>query len=535
MINVTKRSGARVPLDLSKFHKVVSWSCEGISGVSASEIELKSQISFFNNIKTSEIQETLIKAAGDLITEEAPNYQYVAGRLINYHLRKQVYGSIEPVALYDHIQTVAKLGFYDPKILEMYTKEEIDILDSHIKHDNDLNLTYAAMQQLRGKYLVKNRVTGQFYETPQIMYMLIAMILMNSSRAGKLDLVIDYYKAISEQYISLPTPVMAGVRTRERQYSSCVLIEADDTIDSMGAVNHAIMKYVSQKAGIGINGGRIRAMGSSVKGGLKTHTGIIPFWRVMEAATRSCSQGGVRNGAATISYPIWHLEVEDLLVLKNNKGTPEARLRNLDYCVQFNKVMYERVLNNGVITLFSPHQCKEMYEAFFTDVDKFRTLYEAAEKNPKLTKKTIPALELFQSFIQERKNTGRIYLMNVDHCNDHGSFIKSAAPIRMTNLCVTGDTIITVENPNGSISEIEIQDCVPGQRVLSRNIKTGKDQYKLVSAFAQTGKNQKLIKITDTATNQSIRCTPEHQVYTINRGYVEAKNLTEKDILQLQH
>lgn len=435
MTNVIKRDGSKEPLDLAKFHKVVEQACEGLNGVSVSEIEIKSQIQFYNNIRTTEIQETLIKAAADLISEDTPNYQYVAGRLINYNLRKEVYGKYEPDHMYDHYVQVRDQGYYDEALDHKYSRDDWNELNDYLVHSRDELLTYAAMEQLRGKYLVKNRVTGKFFETPQMAFMLIAMTLFSEYENDRNKWIKDFYDSISTFDISLPTPIMAGVRTPQRQFSSCVLIETDDSLDSINATSASIVKYVSQKAGIGIGAGRIRAIGSPIRNGDASHTGVIPFYKHFQSAVKSCSQGGVRGGAATLYYPIWHLEVEDLLVLKNNKGTEDNRIRHLDYGVQFNKVMYERLLSNGVITLFSPNDVPELYDAFFTDVDKFRELYERAERSTKLRKKQIPAIELFSAFIQERKDTGRIYLMNVDHVNDHGSFVKSLAPIRMSNLC----------------------------------------------------------------------------------------------------
>lgn len=435
-IQVQKRDGRREPLDLEKLHRVVFWATQGISGVSASEVEIKSHLQFSNGIPTTDIQETLIKSAADLISEETPNYQYVAGRLICYHLRKQVYGNFQPGRLYDLIAQNVKSGFYDAALLSDYTEAEWDRINSFVKHERDEQLTYAAMEQFRSKYLVQNRVTRDIFETPQVAYVLIAATLFSQyPKDTRLTWVKDYYDAVSTHQISLPTPVMAGVRTPQRQFSSCVLIETGDSLDSINATSSAVVKYVSQKAGIGINGGRIRAQGSPIRNGDAYHTGVVPFYKMFQAATRSCSQGGVRNGAATLYYPIWHLEVEDLLVLKNNKGTEDNRVRHMDYGVQFNKVMYERLLNNGDITLFSPHDVPDMYEAFFADVDLFRTLYERAERNPKLRKRTVRAIDLFSSFMQERKDTGRIYLMNVDHANSHSSFNPAQAPIRQSNLC----------------------------------------------------------------------------------------------------
>jgi len=435
-IQVTKRNGTKMPLDLEKLHKVVFWATEGITGVSASEVEIKSHIQFFNGIKTSEIQETLIKAAADLITEDTPNYQYVAGRLIVYHLRKQVYGDYEPWPLLDLVKKNMEAGFYDAGLLAAYSTEEWNTLNSYLDHKRDENFTYAAMEQWRGKYLVQNRVTKEIFETPQVAYLLIAATLFQTySRETRLRWVRDYYDAISNHDISLPTPVMAGVRTPQKQFSSCVLIESDDSLDSINATTSAVVKYVSQKAGIGIGAGRIRALGSPIRNGDAYHTGVIPFFKLFQAATRSCSQGGVRNGAATLYYPIWHLEIEDMLVLKNNKGTEDNRVRHMDYGVQCNRVIYERLLQGGDITLFSPKDVPEMYDAFFTDADRFKELYETAERNTKIRKKKIKAAELFSKFMQERKDTGRVYLQNVDHANTHSPFKPDRAPIKMSNLC----------------------------------------------------------------------------------------------------
>lgn len=457
MINVTKRNGDKEPLDIDKLHKVVFYACEGITGVSPSEVEIKSQIQFFNGISTKEIQETLIKAAADLISEETPNYQFVGGRLINYALRKEVYGQNQPCTVKELVQINMDKGFYDPELIEQYTDEEWDKINSFVKHDRDEQLTYVAMEQLRGKYLVQNRVTGEIFETPQMCYVLIAATLFqNYPKETRLQYVKEYYDAISQHDISLPTPVMAGVRTPQRQFSSCVLIESDDSLDSINATSSSIVKYVSQKAGIGIGGGHIRAIGSPIRKGDAFHTGIIPFYKMFQAATKSCSQGGVRGGAATIYYPIWHYEVEDMLVLKNNKGTEENRVRHMDYGVQFNKLMYERLITGGDITLFSPSDVPGLYDAFYADQDKFRELYETAERNTRLRKKSIKASELFSMFMEERKNTGRIYLQNVDNANDHGAFLPEVAPIRQSNLCAEIDLptkpLNDVNDPDGEIS-----------------------------------------------------------------------------------
>ena len=440
MIQVTKRNGAKEPLDIEKLHKVVFFACEDITGVSPSEVEIKSQIQFYHGMKTSEIQETLIKAAADLINEDTPNYQFVGGRLINYALRKEVYNGYEPCTIKELVEKNTARGFYDPELIGRYSNDEWEKINTFVKHERDEHLTYVAMEQLRGKYLVQNRVTGEIFETPQMCYILIAATLFQDyPKAERLRWIKEYYDAISMHDISLPTPVMAGVRTPQRQFSSCVLIESDDSLDSINATTSAIVKYVSQKAGIGIGGGKIRAIGSPVRNGDAYHTGIIPFYKMFQAAVKSCSQGGVRGGAATIYYPAWHLEVEEMLVLKNNKGTEETRVRHMDYGVQFNKLMYERLITGGDITLFSPKDVPGLYEAFFADQDKFRELYETAERNTRLRKKTIKASDLFSSFMEERKNTGRIYLQNVDNANDHGSFLPELAPIRQSNLCAEID------------------------------------------------------------------------------------------------
>jgi len=457
MINVTKRNGKIEPLDLYKFHKVTSWACEGFTGVSESLIELKSNVQFYDKIKTKDIHETLIKASAELISEDTPNYQYVASRLINANLRKEIYNSQEPIDLYNHIENVVNEGYYDNSILKNYDKNDIDWLNKQIDHSRDYNIAYAGMEQFRGKYLVKNRATKKYYETPQMAFMLIAMTLFQRySKEIRLKYVKDFYDAISNFEISLPTPIMAGLRTPQRQFSSCVLIEAGDSLDSIIAASSSIIKYVSQKAGIGIGAGSIRAVGSQVRKGDATSEGNIPYYKLFQSATKSCSQGGVRGGSATIHTVFWHAEIEDLLVLKNNKGTDETRVRNMDYSIQFNKVMYERLLSNGNITLFCPHDVPDLYESFFIDVDKFRELYTKYENDVNIKKKSVPAIDLFSIFIQERKDTGRIYLQNVDHANDHGSFIKDIAPIRQSNLCQEVDLptkpLNSLFDPSGEIS-----------------------------------------------------------------------------------
>ena len=435
-IKVTKRNGDSQEFDLEKVHKVLEWATDGISGVSMSEIELKSNIQLYDKIPAYDIHELLIKSASELISEHTPNYQFVAARLISYKLRKEVYGEYTPWSLNKLIAYNVSSGVYDAGILEKYTEEELNELGSYIKHERDDTFTYAGMEQFRGKYLVQDRKTKEHYETPQMLYMMVsATLFSNYPTEERMKYVKDYYDAISQFYISLPTPIMAGVRTPTRQFSSCVLIESDDSLDSINSTASSIVRYISKKAGIGINAGQIRAEGARVGDGSVVHTGLIPFLKYFQSAVKSCSQGGVRGGAATVYLPIWHYEFEDLVVLKNNKGTEENRVRHMDYAFQLNKLMYERLLSGGNITLFDPNDVPGLYDAFFDDQDKFKELYEKYERAYSIRKKTIPALEVFQKLLTERKDTGRIYVMNVDHANDHGSFIAEEAPIKQSNLC----------------------------------------------------------------------------------------------------
>lgn len=432
-IHVTKRDGRKEPLDISKLHRVVMWACEGLTGVSASELELKSQILFNDGITSAQIQETLIKAAHDLIDEESPNYQYVAGRLINFHLRKQVYGQFEPDSLTDIVKRNVERGLYTPELLEWYSEEDFDHLDRIVDHTRDCDYAYAGMEQWRGKYLVKDRVTGEILETPQIANILIPATIF-AEYPDRFRWIREFYDALSRFAISLPTPVMSGVRSAKKQFSSCVLIDAGDTLDSINASSSAIVKYVSQRAGIGLNL-RLRGYGASVQQGYAKHTGITPFIKKFQGDVGSCSQGGIRGGKATCNILFWHSEIREMLVLKNNKGTEDNRARGLDYCVQLSKVMYERLLKGGNISLFQPNAVPGMYEAYFQDTDKFRRMYEKAERDPSIVKETVPAVELFSFLLQERKDTGRIYILNVDHANDHGGYDKLLATIYMTNLC----------------------------------------------------------------------------------------------------
>ncbi|WOG29246.1 class 1a ribonucleoside-diphosphate reductase subunit alpha [Endozoicomonas sp. 8E] len=436
-ILVTKRDGDKEQLDLEKIHKVITWAAEGLNNVSVSEVELKSQIQFYDGIQTTDIHETLIKSAADLISEQAPDYQYLAARLAIFHLRKKAYGQFEPPGLYDHVVKLAEMKKYDAHLLHDYSEADFNAMNGFIDHKRDMDFSYAAVKQLEGKYLVQNRVTGEYYESPQMLYMLIGACLFASyPKETRLDYIERFYKAVSTFKLSLPTPIMAGVRTPTRQFSSCVLIECGDSLDSINATSSAIVKYVSQRAGIGINAGGIRAIGSPIRNGEAFHTGCIPFYKHFQTAVKSCSQGGVRGGAATLFYPIWHFEVENLLVLKNNRGVEENRVRHLDYGVQFNRLMYQRLITGGNISLFSPIDVPGLYDAFFEDQEKFEALYVRYEQDPNIRKKTLKAVELFSLFASERASTGRIYLQNVDHCNTHSPFDPTVAPVRQSNLCL---------------------------------------------------------------------------------------------------
>ena len=440
-ILVQKRDGRLEKIDLDKIHRVIEWAAEGLDNVSVSQVEISSHIQFYDKITTKSIHETIIKSAADLISAATPDYQYLAARLAIFHLRKIAFGQFEPPHLFDHVTKLTQEGRYDAHILQDFSKEEFDILNDYIDHNRDLSFAYAAVKQMEGKYLVQDRVSKQVFESPQFLYMLVGMCLFASydkqyDKAARLDYIKRFYDTTSTFKISLPTPIMSGVRTPSRQFSSCVLIECDDSLDSINATTSAIVRYVSQRAGIGVNAGRIRALGSPIRGGEAQHTGCIPFYKLFQTAVKCCSQGGVRGGAATLFYPIWHLEVENLLVLKNNRGVEDNRVRHMDYGVQINKTIYQRLIKNQNVTLFSPSDVPGLYDAFFADQAEFERLYEQYEQDDSIRKRSVPAQELFSLMMQERASTGRIYVQNVDHCNTHSPFDPSVAPIRQSNLCM---------------------------------------------------------------------------------------------------
>ena len=456
-IFIKKRDGREELLDIEKMRKVIRWAIDGIDNVSLSQIEMKSRIQFADKMKSEDIQKILIKTAADLISKDTPNYSIVAARLNMFDLRKRAYGRFEPPRLYSHVASMVKRGKYDKNLLNYYTEEEFDIMDSFIDHNRDMEFHYAAIKQLEGKYLVQNRTNDEIYESPQMAYILISAIFFHRySKDKRLGLVKEFYDYLSKGVISLPTPIIGGLRTPTRQFSSCVLIECGDTLNSINATASAIVKYVSQRAGIGINAGAIRALGSEIRGGEAFHTGCIPFYKYFQSAVKSCSQGGLRGGAATLYYPIWHYEFPELIVLKNNRGVEDNRVRHMDYGVQISKLFYERLIKGGNITLFSPSEVPDLYKTFFSNSAKFEELYTKYENDPKIRKRVIKAVDIFSSIMQERASTGRIYIQNIDHCNTHSAFNPELAPIRQSNLCaeITLPTkpLNNINDQNGEIA-----------------------------------------------------------------------------------
>jgi ribonucleoside-diphosphate reductase alpha chain len=432
-INVVKRGvRGKEPLNIEKIHEMVEYACEDVSGVSASQVEMQSGLQFYDNISTNEIQQILIKSASDLISLDNPNYQYVAARLLLYSLRKQVIGRLwDHPHIYDHVKKAVNKNVYDEKLLTKYQRKDFDRMENWINHERDYTFTYAGLRQVIDKYLVQDRSNGEIFETPQFMYMMIsATVFADYPKEKRMTYVKKYYDAISTFKINIPTPVMAGVRTPLKQYASCVLVDIDDTLPSIFSSDMAIGRYVAQRAGIGINAGRIRGINARIRGGEVQHTGVIPFLKKFEATVKCCTQNGVRGGSATVHFPIWHQEIEDIIVLKNNKGSEDNRVRKLDYSIQISKLFYERFINEEDISLFSPHEVPELYDAWGTP--EFDELYEKAERKTSIKKKKVSAQELFFDILKERAETGRIYIMNIDHCNTHSSFKDK---IMMSNLC----------------------------------------------------------------------------------------------------
>ncbi len=541
-ILVTKRGGHTEPFTFDKVHTVLFWATENLANVSVSEIEIKTKMQLYNKIQTYEIHEALIKSAADLISEEYPNYQFVAARLAIFTLRKQVYKCFEPPTVLDHVKKCIEQKVYDKSILEYFSTQDWERINRIVKHDRDMLFSYAAVEQFRGKYLVQDRTTNTYYETPQMAYIMIAATLFRKyPDETRMRYIKDYYDAISKvskSTLTLPTPLLAGVRTPTRQFSSCVLIETGDSLVSINETASSIADYASLRAGIGINAGRIRAKGSPVRGGEVFHTGNIPYYKYFLGALKSCSQGGIRGASATTYFPIWHLEAEDLIVLKNNKGTEETRVRHMDYGVQINGYLYKRMLTNGKITLFNPRDVPDLYEAFFNDQELFGELYEKYERAYSIKKVSLSALEHISNVLIERNNTGRIYIQNVDHSNSHSSFNAETSPIRMSNLCVVADTEVNIllnnkDKKTTTIFDVGMYMLTDEVKILSKNTKTNTIEYKQIEAFAKTNPVASIIHIEDVETGYVVECTPDHKIYTMNRGYVKAVDLKDDDVLDI--
>lgn len=535
---VTKRNGNKEVFEAEKINKVLLWATQGLSGVSASDVAMNAQLQFYPGIKTSEIHKVLIQSAVDMINEKAPNYQYVASNLLNYLLRKEVFETkIEMPSLIWTIKRNIQVDLYDSIILDKYNEDEISDLDKYIKHDRDYELTYAGLQQLIDKYLVKDRSTGRSYETPQFCFMMISMtVFADYDKSIRTSYVKELYDMISEHKISLPTPIVAGIRTPNRQFSSCTLIEIGDSLDSIFYGNVAIGQYVAKRAGIGINAGSIRALGSKVRNGEVVHTGVIPFFKMFQSTLHSCSQGGIRKGSATLYFPWWHKEIEDVLVLKNNKGTDDNRVRHMDYGIQFEKLFYSRFVANGEVSLFSPSDVPGLYDVF--GLPEFEEAYKRYESDRSIPRKTIKARDLMNSFAQERIQTGRMYVMNIDNANNNSPFLER---MKMSNLCLDIDSsYINSVQVNGNLYEklllsemIDLFNDGNRIKVLSKNMETNELEFKEVEKAWITKENAEVLEIEDIESGYKIICTEDHLVFTKNRGWVEAGNLLENDMLDI--
>lgn len=534
-ITVKKRDNRVEELDINKIHKIVNWACEGLEDVSSSDVEMNAKLLFYDGIPTSDIHNSLIRSACDLVSKDYPNYQIVASRLLSYKLRKDVWGESTPPRLLEHIKKCVELGVYDDFILSQYSESEIHKIGKLINHDNDQRFTHSGLAQLIDKYLVQNRKTKQIYETPQFAYMLIAMTLFASySKNSRVSYIKKAYQAFSEFKINLPTPIMRNVRTGRKFYSSCTLIDCDDILDSIFASTHAIGRYTASNSGIGLNVGRIRGIDSDIRGGEEVHAGMIPFLKVFESATKSCTQTGTRRGAATVYYPWWHYEIEGLLVLKNNAGTDETRVRKIDYSVVFDKLFLERLRDKQTISLFSSIYVPGLFDAFGTP--EFAELYHKYESDKTIPRKTVEAKTIFEIFIRERVETNRIYCMFIDNANNQGSFKDT---VRMSNLCcLTGDNLVNVVI-NGSNCEICIDELVElvnddnNVYILSKDLNRDVIEYKKVVAGLKTKEVDEVYQILDKDTGQFVVCTGDHEIYTKNRGFVRADELTEEDELDI--
>jgi len=535
ILKVRKRDGTLVPFNVDNINKVIIWATQEITGVSISDIEINTKLNLVDGISTKEIHKVLVESAINLFNEENPNYQWVASRLLSYQLRKDVWGGKNPPKFYDFIEANVERKIYHPEILQHYTKAEIDKLDEKIVHNRDYDFTYSGLKQLCDKYLIQNRKSKEIYETPQFAYMMAAMVsYMKYPPENRLQYVKRAYDRFSKFKINLPTPQMAGIRGLLKQYASCCLIDVDDTKESIFSSNTAAGFATTQRYGIGLNFGRIRGIGTEIKNGSVIHTGVIPFLKVFEATVKSCQQNGIRGGGATVNFPFWHYEIEDVLSLKNNGGTEDNRVRKVDYVIQFSKIFYERFMKNESITLFSSHEVPDLTEAF--GLPHFDELYEKYESDKNIRyKRKVKASSLMSQFVKERTETGRLYVMNIDHCNEHGSFLER---VSMTNLCLVGETLIDISTAIYGDLTIQIKDLEKYMQegtvhIRSYDIAADTNAVSLISAFAQTGVSEELIEIEDETTGHTIQCTPEHKIYTHNRGYVEAKDLLVTDILVL--
>lgn len=533
MLEVVKRNGKREAYQVEKIHKVLEWATKGIQNVSISDIEMNAKLSIYDGIPTTKIHQVLVKSAADLISEDTSAYQYVAANLLNLHLRKEVWGSGDtPPRLYDLITKLIDNGIYDPEILNMYTEEEIHKLGTYINHDRDFKFTYAGIQQLIDKYLARNKSTDKIYETPQFAYMLVAMVAFGKETEGKLKMVREAYNHFSLHRINLPTPIMAGLRLTKKGAASCYLVDIGDSLDSIFSSIESVAKLTASRGGIGANVGRIRPIGSPIRGGDVIHTGVIPFLKVLESTVKSTSQNSLRGGGGTVSFPIWHPEIEDVIVLKNNAGTDDNRVRKLDYCIQLSRIFYERIQKNQDITLLSPHECPGLYEAF-GDNEKFDELYKKYEQDETLQfRRKINGRKLIGLLLRERLETGRIYIMNIDHCYDAGPW--KVIP-KMTNLCVSGDATVSilVNGVDHKIKLKEVHDFVKkGYRVeiLSYNHHEKRKEYKPVLRSYLTSRSSSVVTVKDIASGFNVEVTPDHEIATKN-GYVEARNLRGSDQL----
>jgi ribonucleoside-diphosphate reductase alpha chain len=538
---VTKRDDQIIPLDISKINQVVEWACNDIATVSASDIVINANIEFYDKISTQEIHDIVIESAVNLIKKNT-NYQYVASKLLTSNLRKKVYDSFQPKSLYDIIKKNIKAGVYNDVILKEYSREEINFFDSHIKHEYDFKFTHAGMKQMVDKYLVQDRSTKEIYETPQIAFMLVPMYGFRNytDKEKRKNIIIEFYESLNKHEINLPTPIIAGLRTPKEQFSSCTVITCDDNLKSISATDDAIFNYTAMRAGIGLDVGAIRPIGSKIRSGEVVHTGLIPFLKKFHATNKSCTQNGIRGGAMTVHLPWWHPEIEEFIVIKNDKGSNDARIPGIDPAIQLDGIFFERARKGKKLTLLSPNDFPNVYETF--GQEGFKEAYEEAERLIKAspsdypTSRKIDARGLLQSVARERVETGRLYVHYIDNANKYTPYKDR---IRSSNLCVSGDTMIDVKIGDKyltiHIDELTgMMDLYANILVKSKNIDTNTVEYKKITAFAMTNPKTKVLVIKDNDTGKIIKCTPDHKIYTKNRGYVIAGELTKDDILDIK-